>query len=56
MVAGKRSATAVEQNLCGGGIPVEDLFLLHEGSVQWQNDLGLYSSLVLVMNIGMCGW
>ena len=23
-------------------------------SVQWKNDLGLYCSLVLVMNIGMC--
>ena len=25
-----------------------------KGSVQWKNDLGLYCSLVLVMNIGMC--
>ena len=24
-----------------------------KGSVQWKNDLGLYCSLVLVMNIGM---
>ena len=25
-----------------------------KGSVQWKNDLGLYCSLVVVMNIGMC--
>ena len=25
-----------------------------KGSVQWKNDLGLYCSLVLVLNIGMC--
>ena len=25
-----------------------------KGSVQWKNDLDLYFSLVLVMNIGMC--
>ena len=25
-----------------------------KGSVQWKNDLGLYCSSVLVMNIGMC--
>ena len=25
-----------------------------KGSVQWKNDLGLYCSLVIVMNIGMC--
>ena len=25
-----------------------------KGSVQWKNDLGLFCSLVLVMNIGMC--
>ena len=27
---------------------------LLKGSVQMKNDLGLYCSLVLVMNIGMC--
>ena len=29
-------------------------YVKFKGSVQWKNDLGLYCSLVLVMNIGMC--
>ena len=37
----------------GAGITTNDHDIL-KGSVQWKNDLGLYCSLVLVMNIGMC--
>ena len=32
----------------------EAIFYCLKGSVQWKNDWGLYFSLVLVLNIGMC--
>ena len=31
------------------------IMIAGKGSLHWKNDLCLYYSLVLVMNIGMCG-